>query len=44
MGLKLKATPSSAQAKAAAEQKWCTCGAKTPQGKFHKVDCPAHTE
>lgn len=20
---------------------WCTCGAKTPQGRFHKVGCPA---
>jgi hypothetical protein len=20
---------------------WCTCGAKTPQGRFHKPGCPA---
>lgn len=21
---------------------WCTCGAKTPQGKYHNSDCPAY--
>lgn len=21
---------------------WCTCGAKTPQGKYHNHDCPAY--
>jgi hypothetical protein len=27
------------QAAEAAE--WCTCGAKTPQGQYHKPGCPA---
>jgi len=26
------------------EQPWCTCGAKTPQGEYHKVGCPARTK
>lgn len=23
------------------EEPWCTCGAKTPQGEYHDVGCPA---